>query len=59
MTIKPLDVVEQALPGLLPGAVPLTEHKLLLQGAEETFHRGVVPTVALATHAAPEAMLGQ
>ena len=57
--VEPLDIVEDALPCLVTGAISLVEDPLSFQSAEEALHRRIVPAVALATHAAQHPVLCQ
>lgn len=53
------DVVQNILLSLVPGLVAAPAYPLLLQGAEEAFRHRIVPAVALAAHAAEEAVQRQ
>ena len=57
--IEHLDVLEDILPcGVTNRVVPMV-HELTLECPEEAFNPGVVPAVAVATHAGDEAVLVQ
>jgi hypothetical protein len=49
-------IFNEALPGLLPIPIRLVENLFLLQGAEETLHRCIIPAGALAAHAVAYSM---
>src|SRR6476620_6351033 len=55
--VERLDVLEDARPRLLARGVVLVVDQLLLQAGEERLHRGVVPAVAPAAHAARDPLL--
>ena len=57
--VEPLDVVDDVRLGFVPGPVITVSHTLDLQGLEETLRHGVVPTIALATHAADHSVMLQ
>ena len=50
--IKHGDVVQDILLGFIPGLIIPPLHSFLFQAPEETFHYGIVPAIAFATHAA-------
>lgn len=56
--VKHLDVIEQALPGLIERAVALVPYVLRFEGMEEALYRCVVMAIALAAHARLDAVLG-
>ena len=47
--VENFNVFKNVQPGLISGGVVAVKGQLGFEGAEETFHRGVVITVALAT----------
>jgi len=49
--IEHLNVFKDLLPRLLTGRITPMVHQLTLERPEETFHTGVIPTVAFAAHA--------
>ncbi len=57
--VPPLDVLKDILAGLLPALVVSAVHPLLLQSGKEALHRGIIPTVSLAAHAAVDLLLLQ
>ena len=57
--IEALDVLKETLSSMEAGWVVPMKYQFLLQTAKETFNRGVVPTIALAAHAASHAVCGQ
>ena len=57
--VETLDVIKDALPCLCPALVTLVIDKLSFQEAEKAFHRGIVPAIPLAAHAADHAVFGQ
>lgn len=57
--IEHLDILEDVLCRLAPRRVLPMVHELTLQRPEETFHTGVVPAIACATHAGRDAVLGE
>ena len=57
--IEPLDVVEDVGPCGFPPRVVRPVAPLGLHRRKETFHDGVVPAVARATHAASDAEAGE
>src|SRR5882672_4220751 len=54
-----LDVFEDGALGVAPVLEGSIAIELALEGAEEALHDGVVPAVALATHAARDAVSGE
>ncbi len=54
--VEALDVVEHVGAGFIPGAIDLACGALSLQRREEALHRGIVPDVAAAAHAAGNAL---
>ena len=57
--IESLDVLKDTLSSMEAGRISLMKYQLLLQTAKETFNWGIVPTIALAAHAASHAVFGQ
>ena len=55
--VEALDVIEHVGPRRVPCAIDASVHTPSLQGAEEAFHRGIVPTITTTTHAAGNALL--
>src|SRR4051812_11112453 len=57
--VEDLDVLEEARLRLLPRLVVLVVDRLLLQAGEGSLHRGVVPAVPRAAHAACDPVPGE
>ena len=55
--VERFDVLEQTQPNFGTGLVLLVVNQLVLQRGEERFHRGVVPAVSFADHAALKAIV--
>lgn len=56
LLVEALDVVEDVHARIVTGAVDLAAQALCLHRAEEVLHRGVVPAVTTAAHAAGGAL---
>ena len=57
--VKSFNVIKNALPSLCAALVMVVEYKFPFQCAEETFRRGIVPTVTRSAHAADHAEFAQ
>jgi IS5 family transposase len=55
--VEALDVIEHICPSRVPRAIDVSIDPLRFQGTKEALHRGVIPAIASATHAAGNAFL--
>ena len=54
--IKHLDVLDHITSRLVPGAINDVSGPFGFQAVEEALHNGIIPTIALSTHAAVHAV---